>query len=249
LARPAERAKSGLVLVEGPAACREAARSGLLVDLYLSADAARRLPEVPDSVEAAGGYLHECSPEYVAAISAAAQGAVGVARDPWFGEGAAGWLAGAGQISLVAVFEQIRDPGNAGTAIRAADAAGANAVVFTDGSVDPTAPKVIRSSVGSYFHLPVLRGGAAEELVGELRAAGLRVLAADAAGPTPLPEADLTVPTAWLFGNETAGLSQAAGAQADQVVAIPIYGQAESLNLAMAATVCLYASAQAHRGR
>jgi TrmH family RNA methyltransferase len=147
----------------------------------------------------------------------------------------------------VAVFEQVRDPGNAGTAIRAADGAGAGLVVFADQAVDPTGPKVIRASAGSYFHLPVLRTGPVAEIAEPLQAAGLRLMGADANGSVRLEEADLEQPTAWLFGNEARGLSGAATAASDKTVRIPIYGRAESLNLAMAATLCLYASAAAQK--
>ena len=152
---------------------------------------------------------------------------------------------------LVAVLAEVQDPGNAGTVLRTADAAGAAAVVFTDGSVDPYNGKCVRSSAGSLFHPAVVRGGSAAEVVGALREAGLRVLAADSAGEQNLDDlADsggLAVPTAWLFGNEARGLPAGLAALADARVAIPIHGRAESLNLAAAAAVCLYSSARAQR--
>jgi TrmH family RNA methyltransferase len=152
---------------------------------------------------------------------------------------------------LVAVLAEIRDPGNAGTVLRTADAAGARAVVFTDASVDPYNGKCVRASAGSIFHPAIVRGGAAAEVVAALRAAGLRVLAADGAGECDLDQlADdgtLAAPTAWLFGNEARGLPDELAALADARVAIPIHGGAESLNLAAAAAVCLYASARAQR--
>jgi len=163
-------------------------------------------------------------------------------------------LAGSGSAEspqLVAVLAEIRDPGNAGTVLRTADAAGAGAVVFTDASVDPYNGKCVRSSAGSLFHPAVVRGGAAEEVVAALRAAGLRVLAADGAGERDLDDladaGELAAPTAWLFGNEARGLPDELAALADARVAIPIHGRAESLNLAAAAAVCLYASARAQR--
>jgi TrmH family RNA methyltransferase len=152
---------------------------------------------------------------------------------------------------LVAVLAEIQDPGNAGTVLRSADAAGAAAVVFTAGSVDPYNGKCVRASAGSLFHPAVVRGGSAAEVVGALRAAGLRVLAADGAGEHDLDQlsdaGDLAAPTAWLFGNEARGLPAELAALADARVAIPIHGRAESLNLAAAAAVCLYASARAQR--
>lgn len=149
-------------------------------------------------------------------------------------------------IRLVAICADVRDPGNAGTVIRCADAAGADAVVLAGDAVDLYNPKTIRASVGSAFHLPIVVERDPLAAVHVARAAGLRVLAADMAG-TSVFEADelLAGPTAWLFGNEAWGLPDALAAEADQVVSIPIFGRAESLNLATAAAVCLYASARA----
>jgi TrmH family RNA methyltransferase len=150
---------------------------------------------------------------------------------------------GDGQPALVAVVEECRDPGNAGTIIRAADAAGAAGVIFTAASVDVRSGKVIRASAGSLFHLPVVQGPTLAEALAAIRAAGLQVLAAHPSGREAAP--DLHAPTAWLFGNEAHGLSAQAREAADGIVGIPMYGRAESLNLAMAATLCLYASATA----
>jgi TrmH family RNA methyltransferase len=150
---------------------------------------------------------------------------------------------------LAALLANVRDPGNAGTVLRTADAAGADAVIFADASVDPYNGKCVRASAGSLFHLPVVAGARLADAVGALRYAGLRIVAADGRSGTTLddPEtrAALTAPTAWLFGNEAWGLPPELLALADQSVAVPIYGRAESLNLAAAAAVCLYASASA----
>jgi RNA methyltransferase, TrmH family len=156
-----------------------------------------------------------------------------------------------GQPGLVALLANVRDPGNAGTVLRTADAAGAHAVVFADASVDPYNGKCVRASAGSLFHLPVVAGARLEEAVDALRQAGLRIVAADGrAGRSlddPGVQARLAEPTAWMFGNEAWGLPPELVALADEPVAVPIYGQAESLNLAAAAAVCLYASARAQR--
>ncbi len=152
---------------------------------------------------------------------------------------------------LVALLAQVRDPGNAGTVIRTADAAGAGAVLLSSGSVDPYNGKCVRASAGSLFHLPVVTGVTVAAAVAALRAAGLRVLAADGAGERDLDEltdaGELARPTAWLLGNEAWGLPAEVAALADAVVRVPIHGKAESLNLATAAAVCLYASARAQR--
>ena len=153
------------------------------------------------------------------------------------------------QPRLVAVLDEIRDPGNAGTIIRAADATGSDGVIFTGRHVDAYNPKVVRSTTGSLFHLPVAQNGPLEDALGALRSAGIQIIAADVKG-APLPRVRhlLPAPTAWLFGNEAHGLGDDALSLADRVVRLPIYGHAESLNLATAASVCLYESAFAQRG-
>jgi TrmH family RNA methyltransferase len=152
---------------------------------------------------------------------------------------------------LVALLANVRDPGNAGTVLRTADAAGAQAVVFADASVDPYNGKCVRASAGSLFHLSVVAGVRLADAVGVLREAGLRIVAADGrAGHSlddPQVRAGLSQPTAWMFGNEAWGLPPDLLALADEPVAVPVYGRAESLNLAAAAAVCLYESARAQR--
>lgn len=148
---------------------------------------------------------------------------------------------------LVVICADVRDPGNAGTVIRTADAAGASGVVLAGDAVDLHNPKTVRATVGSAFHLPVAVERDPVTALRAARAAGLQVLAADGAGETSLfaDDALLARPTAWLFGNEAWGLPAELAELADHRVSIPIVGQAESLNLATAAAVCLYASARA----
>ncbi|MGH3351183.1 MAG: TrmH family RNA methyltransferase [Nocardioides sp.] len=149
---------------------------------------------------------------------------------------------------LVVICADVRDPGNAGTVIRCADAAGASGVILAGDSVDLYNPKTIRASVGSAFHLPIAIERDPLVAVEAAKAAGLTVLAADMGGTADLFTADvlLAEPTAWLLGNEAWGLPPDLAAQADEVVSIPIFGKAESLNLSTAAALCLYASAKAH---
>jgi TrmH family RNA methyltransferase len=146
---------------------------------------------------------------------------------------------------LLVVLAHVRDPGNAGTVLRGADAAGADAVIVSEASVDVFGPKVVRSTAGSLFHVPVVTGLPVPQILAELAGAGITRLAADGAGTRLLPEVDLTRPHAWVMGNEAWGLPQPLREACDEVVRVPIFGHAESLNLAMAATVCLYASALA----
>lgn len=148
---------------------------------------------------------------------------------------------------LLAICADVRDPGNAGTVIRTADAAGADAVVLAGQSVDPYNPKTVRATVGSLFHLPFAIEPDPAAAVRAAQTRGLTVLAADGGGEVDLFDADLSGPTAWLFGNEAWGLPEELASLADHRVAIPIHGRAESLNLSTAAAVCLYASARAQR--
>jgi TrmH family RNA methyltransferase len=152
---------------------------------------------------------------------------------------------------LAVVLHECSDPGNAGAVIRTADAAGADLAVFGDGSVDVWSGKSVRASAGSVFHLPLVVGKETDTVLADLQAAGCQVLATAASGDADLDElsarGDLGAPTAWLFGSEAHGLPAELLELADRVVRIPIHGRAESLNLAAAAAVCLYASARAQR--
>jgi TrmH family RNA methyltransferase len=149
--------------------------------------------------------------------------------------------------TFLVVCADIRDPGNAGAVIRCADAAGAQGVVFVGDSVDPYNPKSVRATVGSIFHLPVVTERDIPGTLTRLQGLDLQVLAADGGGDVSLFDdaLDLSRPTAWLMGNEAWGLPAGTRALADRVVSVPIFGRAESLNLATAAAVCLYASARA----
>jgi TrmH family RNA methyltransferase len=151
----------------------------------------------------------------------------------------------AGSPRLIAVAVEIGEPGNAGTLIRIADAMGAGAVILGGNSVDPYNGKCLRASAGSIFSIPVVAAPDALGAITALRAAGLRLLATTVDGKTRLDEADLAAPTAWLFGAESQGLSAEIADAADSRVRIPMSGGAESLNVAAAAAICLYQSAQA----
>ena len=147
---------------------------------------------------------------------------------------------------LAVALAELADPGNAGTVLRSADACGAGAVVFGTGSADPYNGKVVRSSAGSVFHLDVVRSTPLEAFVPAVQSAGVTVLAADGGGEVALDQAAddglLAAPVLWLFGNEARGLDPGLAALADARVRIPMRGRAESLNLAVAASICLYAT-------
>ncbi|GAA2754467.1 TrmH family RNA methyltransferase [Amnibacterium kyonggiense] len=241
-----DREATGLALMEGPQVVREliAHAASTVEELFFTSDGFGRHPELAEAATAAGIEVEFVTDAVLAAMAdtRTPQGVLAVAHQTptrlreALPEGT----------RLVAVLDEVRDPGNAGTVIRAADAAGADVVILTGSSVDPYNPKVVRATTGSLFHLSVVTGVTIEAAAEEVRAAGLSLLAADMGGE-PLPATDLSGPTAWLFGNEAHGLSDTARALADRTVAVPIYGKAESLNLGTAAAVCLYASAFAHR--
>jgi TrmH family RNA methyltransferase len=154
---------------------------------------------------------------------------------------------------LVAVLCGVSDPGNAGTVIRVADAAGADAVVFAADTVDPHNGKCVRASAGSLFHIPVARVREVDQVLAAARRADLRLVAADGRAADDLGKASrdgrLTRPTAWLFGSEAHGLDASIVTRLDDTLRVPMYGRAESLNLATAVAVCLYASAAAHHAQ
>lgn len=271
-------------LVEGPQAVREAlvrdrrlrdaSRAGIVTEVYASDECLTRMPELADLCR--GARLRFAEDPVLAAMAdtISPQGIIAVCN---FIDTSLE-LVLAARPTLVAVLARVQDPGNAGTVLRAADAAGADAIVVSAGSVDIYNPKAVRSTAGSLFHLPVVVGAGLSELTAQLHGAGVQILAADghgdldldelsdrsaatrldaaagtarmAAGADPsraAREADLAAPSAWLFGNEAQGLGDEILAMADHRVAVPVYGQAESLNVGTAATVCLYASARAQR--
>ncbi|HEY3261384.1 MAG TPA: RNA methyltransferase [Pseudonocardiaceae bacterium] len=240
LHRRADRAATGRFLVEGARAVRAAA--GHVRELFVTKDAAARHP---DLLTVDAGRVNMITERAAAALSETVtpQGVFAVC-DTVDVDLATG-LSGAPR--LVAVLAEVADPGNAGTVIRVADAAGADAVLLAGDAVDPHNGKCVRATAGSLFHLPIAVHQSVPEAVAACRQAGLTVLAATAAGRLELDDAPLDTPTAWLFGSEAHGLDQEALAAADDTVRIPIYGRAESLNLATAAAVCLYASARAAR--
>ena len=138
---------------------------------------------------------------------------------------------------LVVVMVDVRDPGNAGTVLRTADAAGVDAVIFSGDSVDPYNPKTVRASAGSLFHVPFTVQPDPIALAADLRAAGYRTLATVVRGGEDYATLDWTVPTAIFLGNESSGLTDEVCAAVGGGIGIPMDGQAESLNVGVAAAV------------
>ncbi|GMA18990.1 RNA methyltransferase [Arsenicicoccus piscis] len=249
MTRRVARSREGAFLVEGPQGVREAVRHrpDLVREVYVTDAAAERYRDVLDDADDARIPVIAVDDAVLAAMADAQtpQGLLAVVRTPRADLDAV--LAGRPQ--LLCVLTHVRDPGNAGTVLRTADAVGADAVLVSEGSVDVLNPKVVRSTVGSLFHLPVVTDLGVDEILTRVGDAGIRLLAADGHGTRlltdPGVEAELREPHAWVFGNEAWGMAAPTRDRCDEVVRVPIHGHAESLNLAMAATICLYSSARA----
>ncbi len=279
LAKRAFRQRAREFLAEGPQAVSEAlAAGGVVTQLFVTAAAQARYASLIGLAAGQGADVHAVSGDVMTELAQTItpQGVLAVCEfidvpldqltdhPPGLFPGEAGRAEGVFPPSresaggsggrppgpiLAVVLANVRDPGNAGTVLRTADAAGAGGVIFAGSSVDPYNSKCVRASAGSLFHLPVVTGPPVADAVRALRERGLRVLAADGGAGTTLDDLQsaglLSQPTAWLFGNEAWGLPSDVLDLADDAVAVPIYGRAESLNLAAAAAVCLYASARA----
>ncbi len=248
LTKRSARQETGLFLLEGPQAAREALayRPDTVSEMFATPSALERHGDLRDAARKAGIEVVFTTEAVLDAMAdtVTPQGIVAVARQTPTS------LRDVFSASphLVAICEEVRDPGNLGTIIRAADAAGADAVILTGRTVDPYNPKVVRATTGSLFHLPIVVGVDLPNAVERAHAAGVRVVAADVGGGDFLAaRALLAEPTAWLFGNEARGLDDEALGRADLALRLPIYGSAESLNLATAASVCLYETAFAQR--
>jgi TrmH family RNA methyltransferase len=219
----------------------------VVTELFITAPAQARYGELVAAAAGQGVPVHLVSGEVMAELAQTVtpQGILAVCR---FVDVPLSQVTAAAP-RLAVILANVRDPGNAGTVLRTADAAGAQAVIFSEASVDPYNSKCVRASAGSLFHLPVVMGAPLATAVTALRDAGVRVLAADGSARRSLNDLAsaglLRQPTAWLFGNEAWGMPAGVLSLADEAVAVPIYGRAESLNLAAAAAVCLYASASA----
>lgn len=240
LHRHVGRRRAARFLAEGPNLLEAALRRGVVSEVFATEDAAARFAALLTGTD-----VHLVTKRAAKALSDTVTpvGLVAVCRLP--------------EVSLeevlrtsprlVAVAVETSEPGNAGTLIRLADAMAADAVILAGNSVDPYNGKCLRASAGSIFGVSVVEAPDITELIGELRGAGLRVLATTLDGEVSLDDADLSAPTAWLFGAEAHGLAQEVAALADARVTIPMAGSAESLNVAAAAAICLYQSARAMR--
>jgi TrmH family RNA methyltransferase len=243
LSRRSERSERRLFLADGPKAVAGALGvPGCVVEVLATSEAAERYAGLVDAVHDAGATWVLVDDRALASVSDSVTPAGVVAVCRHLDRPLADLLTAMPR--LVAVCADVRDPGNAGTVIRSADAAGADLVVLAGTSVDAYNPKTVRASVGSLFHVPLAVESDAASAVATLRSAGLTVLATAGDGDLSLYDAPVEGPTAWLFGNEAHGLPAELAGLADHRVSIPIHGRAESLNLATAAALCLYETAR-----
>ena len=238
LRKRASRESEAHFLVEGAQAITEALDAGKLQTLFTTDDAD------PLAVRAgqSGVETHHVADGILRRLTATVtpQSLVGVAAFLDVGLEPAMSAALRPGEGCVALLHEVRDPGNAGTVLRSADASGSGAVVFSETSVDVYNPKTVRASAGSIFHLPVVRGAGSLDAIARAQALGARVLAMSSQGAVDLYRADLAGPVMFVFGNEAHGLPHDIVAAADASVRVPQTGHAESLNLAAAATVCLF---------
>lgn len=245
LARPDVRRSEGAFVLEGETLVREALNAGVPLEGLFVAPTERSVPPVVQRAAAAGVRIHRLAPGVLERVAGTVTPQPVMAIAPTC-DVALDSVAGA---ALVLVCIDVRDPGNAGTVLRSAEASGAGAVVFCTGSVDVFNPKTVRSSAGSLFHVPVVSGGDPVEVLERLQAWGFKRLGTVARGGQPYDTVDLTVPVAVVVGNEAVGLPAALDAHLDVRTTIPMAGRAESLNVGVAAALmCFEASRQRRHG-
>jgi TrmH family RNA methyltransferase len=240
LHRHVGRRRAARFLAEGPNLVEAALRRGLVSEVFVTEAAMARFGSM-----LTGAVVHLVTERAAKALSETVTpvGLVAVCSMP---ETTLSSVL-AGEPRLIAVAVEISEPGNAGTLIRIADAMAADAVVLAGKSVDPYNGKCLRASAGSIFSVPVVSDSDAVGVVDALKSAGLAVLATTIDGETSLDDVPLDGPTAWLFGPEAHGLPVGLADQATHGVRIPMPGNAESLNVAAAAAICLYQSSRAQR--
>lgn len=245
LLRAKGRKKANRFLVEGVNSVEAAVATGAATDLFVTEHASQAFADVVTTAEYMDVYVHAITDIAAKHLSDTVNttGIFAVCKPVLWSVGAAL----RGKPSFVVVGIDTNDPGNAGTMIRIADVCGADAVIFAGDCVDPESGKAVRASAGSLFHLPVARERNTQDVLVQLKAAGLQTVATTIDGEVSLEKTSdlLSAPIAWLFGNEAHGLPTAIADRADVRVSIPIQGSAESLNLATASAMCLWETAKA----
>lgn len=237
LLRRNERARAGAFLVEGPIPVNEAFTHGEVQELFVDADTSIASNWLARGATAVSSHVIDALSD-----TSTPQGVVAVALMRTV---AAAEVSG----DLVVVLSDVRDPGNAGTLVRSAVAAGASAVVFCSGSVDPFNPKTVRSTAGLLFHVDVVAGIALDAIAEELKDKGFLIVGSDAASAKAPEKLDLTGPVALVLGNESWGIEESSSRLFDDVVGIPMRGPAESLNVGIAGSVLLFEAVRQRRAR
>jgi TrmH family RNA methyltransferase len=243
--RRSARLEEGAFVIDGPVLLGEALAAGVTIEEVFATE--RADPALLAAAEQAGARIRTVTAEVLARAvdTVTPNGLAAVARRVEVRLDDAVTAAATGPLSLVLV--DVADPGNAGTLLRAAEAAGAAAVLFCGTSVDPSNGKCVRASAGALFHLPVTSGAAAVRVLEALGAAGVRRVAAVVGDGVPYDRADLTGPVAIVLGSEAHGLAPEVLAQVDEPLSIPMAGRSESLNVAMAGSVLCFEALRQRR--
>jgi TrmH family RNA methyltransferase len=233
-------------VAEGVELLRTALQSGIRIESVYIGAGGRDHPEVPELVDGAarsGARAFDLAPGVLERVADTVTPQPVMAVLPMVDTALETVQGG----RLVVVCADIRDPGNAGTVLRSADASGADAVVFCDGSVDPYNPKTVRASAGSLFHVPLVVAAGSPATLAALGAAGFRRLGAVARGGLDYTEVDWNRPTALVLGNEADGLASVPPSELDATVGIPMAGRAESLNVGVACAVLCFEALRQRR--
>lgn len=250
-----ERREAGVFVTEGPKLFEEAPAE-LILETYVSEDAKTKYPQLTDKLEETG--YETVSEEVFRKMSdtQTPQGILCVMKQPVYTleEMLAGRTVcksedvntGPAKQPLLVLLENLQDPGNLGTILRTGEGAGITGVIMSSGTVDIFNPKVIRSTMGSIFRVPFLYVPSLADVMGKLQAQGIRTYAAHLAGETYYDSFDFRAGTAFLIGNEGNGLSKETADLADSYLKIPMEGEVESLNAAVATSLLVY---EAHRQR
>ena len=243
IAKRSQRDAEGVCVVEGVRSVSAALAAGVQVETVYATPGADEHAALLDRVRATGAAIKWMTPEAMDRVADTVnpQSVMAVVRVP------RRRVHDLAEVSLVVVLADVSDPGNAGTIVRAAQGAGASAVVFCRGSVDAFSPKTVRSSAGALFQVPVLQGAEAGEVLDVLAQRGVRRLGTAAAGGEPYDTVGWDRPTALVLGNEAWGVPAEVASRVDGWVTIPMAGSAESLNVAMAASVLLFEAARQRR--
>lgn len=238
-ARQAER----VFVAEGVKVVSEALAAGVPIEAVFAAPGAPA--DLLDRATAAGARVHDLAPGVIERVAGTVTPQPVIAIVAYIDTE----LDALRTADLVVVCVDVRDPGNAGTVLRSAEAAGAGGVICCDGCVDLYNPKAVRASAGSLFHVPVVDGGDPAEVLGRLGEWGVQRLGAVAGRGRDYTAVDLVGPTALVLGNEASGIPDPVAAYLDGEITIPMTGRAESLNVGMAAAVLCFEAARQRRAR